>query len=102
MIQAASDAGNAAGLVYFIFDLLHLDGEDIAARPLIERKASLSLLLSAVAPPPHYSDYHRGRNRQTLLWWQGKSSTSELNLYGAGRPTTAKGGRSGGTRFMLG
>ncbi len=28
MIQAASDAGNAAGLVYFIFDLLHLDGED--------------------------------------------------------------------------
>ena len=39
MIQAASDAGNAAGLVYFIFDLLHLDGDDVAARPLIERKA---------------------------------------------------------------
>ena len=29
MIQAASDAGNAAGLVFFIFDLLHLDGEDL-------------------------------------------------------------------------
>ena len=39
MIQAASDAGNAAGLVFFIFDLLHLDGDDVAARPLIERKA---------------------------------------------------------------
>jgi uncharacterized protein (DUF433 family) len=37
MIQAASDAGNAA-LVYFIFDLVHLDGEDVGARPLIERK----------------------------------------------------------------
>jgi ATP-dependent DNA ligase len=35
MIQAASDAGNAAGLVFFIFDLLHLDGDDVAARPLV-------------------------------------------------------------------
>src|SRR5437868_6590990 len=31
MIQAASDAGNAAGLVYFIFDLLHLDCDDTGA-----------------------------------------------------------------------
>jgi ATP-dependent DNA ligase len=38
MIQAASDAGNTAGLAFFIFDLLHLDGEDVGARPLIERK----------------------------------------------------------------
>jgi bifunctional non-homologous end joining protein LigD len=60
MIQAASDAGNTAGLVYFIFDLLHLDGEDIAALPLIERKARLAALLSGIAPPLHYSDYHRG------------------------------------------
>src|SRR6266403_5131816 len=60
MIQAASDAGNAAGLVFFIFDLLHLDGEDVGARPLIERKARLAALLSGVAPPLHYSDYHRG------------------------------------------
>jgi ATP dependent DNA ligase domain len=61
MIRATSDAGNAAGLAYFIFDLLHLDGDDVGARPLIERKASLSALLSGVAPPLHYSDYHRGR-----------------------------------------
>src|SRR5438309_11309200 len=46
MIQAASDAGNAAGLVYFLFDLLHLDGDDVGARPLIERKARLAALLS--------------------------------------------------------
>ena len=45
MIQAASDAGNAAGLVFFIFDLLHLDGDDVSARPLIERKARLAALL---------------------------------------------------------
>src|SRR5258705_5812139 len=45
MIQAASDAGDAAGLVVFIFDLLHLDGDDVGARPLIERKARLAALL---------------------------------------------------------
>src|ERR1700730_7640929 len=48
MIQAASDAGNAAGLVFFIFDLLHVDGEDIAAPPILERKARLATLLSDV------------------------------------------------------
>jgi len=41
MIQLASDAGNAAGLVFFLFDLLYLDGEDIAAMPLTERKTRL-------------------------------------------------------------
>jgi DNA ligase D-like protein (predicted ligase) len=63
MIQAASDAGDAAGLVYFIFDLPHLDGENLSALPLIERKARLAALLLNVAPPLHYSDYHRGQGR---------------------------------------
>jgi DNA ligase D-like protein (predicted ligase) len=61
MIQAASDAGNTAGLVYFMFDLLHLDGDDLATRPLIERKDRLADLLAGIAPPLHYSDYHRGQ-----------------------------------------
>ena len=38
MIQLASDSGNAAALVFFLFDLLHLDGEDLRPRPLTERK----------------------------------------------------------------
>jgi len=29
-LKFASDAGNADGLVYFIFDLLHLDGDDVS------------------------------------------------------------------------
>jgi bifunctional non-homologous end joining protein LigD len=61
MIQPASDAGNASRLVYFIFDLLHLDGEDLRLRPLMERKARLAALLSGAAPPMDYSDYYRGR-----------------------------------------
>ena len=36
MIQLASDSGNAASLVFFLFDLLYLDGEDLCARPLID------------------------------------------------------------------
>jgi bifunctional non-homologous end joining protein LigD len=53
MIQAASDAGNVAGLVFFIFDLLHLDGEDVSVQQLIERKAGLAALLANAAPPLH-------------------------------------------------
>jgi hypothetical protein len=31
-----------AALVFFIFDLVHLDGDEVAARLLIERKARLA------------------------------------------------------------
>jgi bifunctional non-homologous end joining protein LigD len=61
MIPAMSDAGNAAGLVYFMFDLLHLDGENLAALPLIDRKGRLGDLPEGARLPQHYSDYHRGR-----------------------------------------
>ena len=63
MIQAASDSGNAAALVFFLFDLLYLDGEDVSARPLIERKARLAALLSHATSPLHYSDHQRGQGR---------------------------------------
>jgi ATP-dependent DNA ligase len=37
MIQLASDAGVAIGLVFFLFDLLDLNGEDLMPRPLMPR-----------------------------------------------------------------
>jgi len=40
MIQLASDAGIAAGLMFFLFDLLYLDGVDVSAQPLQERNAA--------------------------------------------------------------
>jgi ATP-dependent DNA ligase len=61
MIQLVSDAGNAAGLVFFLFDLLHLDGEDLSARPLIERKVLLADLLERASSSLHYSDHQIGR-----------------------------------------
>jgi ATP-dependent DNA ligase len=63
MIQAASDSGNAASLVFFLFDLLYLDGEDLCARPLIERKARLAALLSDARSPPRYCDHQIGHGR---------------------------------------
>ncbi|HTZ03404.1 MAG TPA: non-homologous end-joining DNA ligase [Xanthobacteraceae bacterium] len=59
-MQNASDAGNAAGLVFYLFDLLHLDGEDVAVLPLTLRKERLAALLAKEAPPLFYSDHHRG------------------------------------------
>src|SRR6516162_7537204 len=41
IVQLASDSGNAAALVFFLFDLLCLDGEDLRPRPLIDRKQRL-------------------------------------------------------------
>jgi DNA ligase D-like protein (predicted ligase) len=64
MIQAASDSGNAAALVFFLFDLLYLDGEDLCARPLIERKERLAALLSHARSPLHYCDHQIGHGRE--------------------------------------
>ena len=78
MIQLASDAGNAAGLVFFLFDLLHLDGEDLSARPLIERKVRLAGLLAQASSSLHYSDHQTGWARpftRRPAPWRSKGSS---------------------------
>ena len=50
-------------IVYFAFDLLHLDGQDLTSLPLGERKAALARLLDragAAADPVRYSDHVEG------------------------------------------
>ena len=44
--QAASDGERGVRLVYYAFDLLHLDGRETAGLPLIERKALLKPLIA--------------------------------------------------------
>src|SRR5438132_5733293 len=61
LIHAASDSGNAAALVFFLFDLLYLDGEVISAAPLRERRERLRDLLSNAGAPLQYSDHQIGR-----------------------------------------
>ena len=63
LIQNASDTGNAAARVFFLFDLLSVDGEDLMARPLIERKTRLAALLANVPSPLHYCDHQIGHGR---------------------------------------
>ena len=47
-LQAAFKGGQQEGLVYFAFDLLHLNGHNVRKLPLLERKAILAELLSLV------------------------------------------------------
>ncbi len=47
-------------LLYFAFDLLELDGTDLADLPLTERKAKLAALLEGAPPPLHFSEHVRG------------------------------------------
>ncbi len=63
LIQNASDTGNGDFLVLFLFDLLHLDGEALGARPLQERKDGLRVLLSGKSSPLHFSDHQIGRGQ---------------------------------------
>jgi bifunctional non-homologous end joining protein LigD len=60
-IQDASDAGKSDALVFFLFDLLYLDGETIGSAPLIDRKRRLQELLATVPLPLQYTDHQIGR-----------------------------------------
>ena len=63
LIQNASDTGNSGALVFFLFDLLHLDGAAIHALPLRDRKECLRDLLSGAGSPLHFSDHQIGCGR---------------------------------------
>lgn len=61
LLQATLSGDKNASLTLVLFDLLHLDGVDVSAAPLAERKALLEDVLGA--PPPHlgYSSHVVGR-----------------------------------------
>jgi bifunctional non-homologous end joining protein LigD len=56
-LQNAFAAGAGATLAYFAFDLLHLDGADLAGRPLAERKAALEKLLAGAGGIVRYAPH---------------------------------------------
>jgi bifunctional non-homologous end joining protein LigD len=58
-LQNAFSGGKRTGLTYFVFDLLYLDGEDLRALALEQRKARLKPLLKARAKV-RYSDHVLG------------------------------------------
>ena len=64
LIQNASDTGEGA-LVFFLFDLLFLDGENLLTVPLLDRKARLASLLTSPPDRLQYND-HQIRPRSGL------------------------------------
>jgi ATP-dependent DNA ligase len=59
LIQNASDSGGGS-LIFFLFDLLFVDGEDITGLPLIDRKARLATLLKGAPSSLQYNDHQIG------------------------------------------
>jgi bifunctional non-homologous end joining protein LigD len=60
LLQATLSGERTGALTLVLFDLLHLDGIDIARAPLLDRKTLLEAVLDP--PPPHlaYSSHIRG------------------------------------------
>ena len=56
-LQADLSEGRSDRFVFYAFDLLHLDGEDLRALPLVERKARLARLLEGQAGPLRLSSH---------------------------------------------
>jgi bifunctional non-homologous end joining protein LigD len=48
-LQAAFQDGAERALTYFLFDLLHLDGQNLRGVPLVERKSILARLIAGVS-----------------------------------------------------
>jgi DNA ligase D-like protein (predicted ligase) len=63
LIQNAADRRGGSDLVYFIFDLLYIDGQDLMPLPLSSRKARLAVLLERRADAIRYSDHQIGHGQ---------------------------------------
>jgi bifunctional non-homologous end joining protein LigD len=61
LIQNAADTRSSGSLVFFLFDLLFLDGEDLRALPLIERKDRLKTLLANAPSRLQFTDHQLGQ-----------------------------------------
>jgi bifunctional non-homologous end joining protein LigD len=91
-LQNAFSGGPRSGLVYFVFDLLHVGGETIASKPLVERKDELLRLVgsASVRSRIRYSDHVAGRGREMFaeacrLGLEGVISKRADAPYKAGR-----------------
>ncbi|WP_446001491.1 DNA ligase D [Stenotrophomonas maltophilia] len=60
LLQATLSGERQGALAYALFDLLHIDGVDVAAAPLLERKALLQELLEGQAGHLAFSSHVQG------------------------------------------
>ncbi len=67
-LQAALSEGVDDRYIYYVFDLLHLDGRDLSGLPLIERKAELHRLIDSAGAtdPIRYSEHFEAEGALVL------------------------------------
>lgn len=69
-LQTALSDGKTDELVFYVFDLLHLDGEPLLDEPLVERKERLRALLGDIEPntsPLRYSEHFHESGKTMLV-----------------------------------
>ena len=95
LIQNATDTGEGS-LIFFLFDLLFLDGENLMALPLVERKARLAPLLKAAPGSLQYNDHQIGHGPEShrLACERGLEGIVSKRIDGRYGPTGARGSRS--------
>ena len=90
-LQNAFQAGRTDELVYYVFDILHLDGRDVTAVPLETRKEILKLAISKDSHNSiRYSDYLKGTGEEIIdqachLHLEGIISKRRGSAYRPGR-----------------
>ena len=94
-LQAAFQEGQRANLVYFAFDLLHLNGHNLRELPLRERKAVLAKIFSSFRANSsiRICDHIEGRGREVFakaceLGAEGIVSKLATSPYVSGRGNT--------------
>lgn len=63
-LQNALGKGRESSVVFFAFDLLYLDGEDLRKRPLLERKEALAGLLKTAPENVKFTDHIVGQGKE--------------------------------------
>ena len=66
LLQATLSGERQGALAYVLFDLLHLQGVDVSAAPLVERKALLGTLLDGVEAPLALSTHGTGNGEEAF------------------------------------
>jgi ATP-dependent DNA ligase len=94
LIQNALDQADAS-LIYFVFDLLFLDGEDLTGLSLVDRKTRLEAFLVGAPDPIRYSDHQicHGPAFHRLASSTGSKASSQSGSTGDTSPTGAPGSR---------
>src|SRR6266508_5459509 len=91
-LQEALSQGRTQDLVYFVFDLLHLDGRDLRSLPLSARKALLARLLHGSGKTIRYSEHVEGQgdsfyDKACSMGLEGIISKQKDAPYRSGRGT---------------